>query len=145
MYVMILVRAELHKVVHIRNLIEGIVIIMVIVSTTAMLVYNFMESKKTEQRSMMLMDKVDDYLDSIASYKLYDPENAVKVKSWGVYFPSDKYYCVLTANMDYMDVRLTENHEMCHAFVDMDSKHFCNLSNQTNWNIEPSLRKRYEG
>ena len=42
----------------------------------------------------------------------------------GIYYV-DKYYCVWTDGKTYKEINKTEYHEVCHALVREDKKHFC--------------------
>lgn len=88
-------------------------------------------SLESDKKLTYQFDKV---ISDIHSYKLYLPENKNKFNTQGVYFSSG-YYCVNTEGRDWTDIKMTDYHEMCHAFVDMDYGHFCNKSNQTNFDI----------
>ena len=52
------------------------------------------------------------------------------------FYSGDRFYCVGTEDKDWEDIRMTDYHEMCHAFVAMDKAHFCNHTNQINYDIE---------
>jgi len=88
----------------------------------------------------MLRDQVEEGMNSIVSAQLYNTENYAKLSAAGVYFAQKDYYCVKTRGRDWEDIRMTDYHEMCHAFVDMDYDHFCEHENQTNWQIEKHIK-----
>lgn len=45
----------------------------------------------------------------------------------GVFHPTEKYYCVWTANRSIDQIANSEEHEMCHAMINTDYNHFCNI------------------
>ncbi len=42
----------------------------------------------------------------------------------GIYFPSDKFYCVWAEGRTLLEQQKTEEHEICHFLIDQDSEHF---------------------
>ena len=94
---------------------------------------------KTHESNIEMKQEFSKVIDGIYSFELYNPENQYKLNANGVYF-SKGYYCVKTEGRRWDDIKMTDYHEMCHAFVNMDYGHFCNSSNQTNNNIEEYIR-----
>lgn len=74
--------------------------------------------------SHILSEEVDKYKRSV----LYDIDNLNKTLANGIYFSSDKYYCVWTEGRLKKFIETTEHHEICHDFVEKDWQHFCNNS-----------------
>ncbi len=53
----------------------------------------------------------------------------------GIYY-ARSFYCVWVEGRDLEKISITESHEMCHHFVEMDKPHFCERKNQTNWELK---------
>jgi len=70
---------------------------------------------------------VDGLLISAERLEMYNISLGRSVVVNGVYFPSDKYYCVWTGGRNESDWLRTECHEQCHALIDdrVGFDHFC--------------------
>lgn len=61
-------------------------------------------------------------------YEMYDVDFKSDMVLNGLYWPSDKFYCVWVGNRTNLDHYDTDTHEQCHAMVDLEWKHFCNYT-----------------
>lgn len=72
---------------------------------------------------------VEDYNMRVNSLEITCDENGVYFEqsqnTTGVYWSSRGYYCVRTAGMASDEIASTEEHEICHALIDLDYSHFC--------------------
>ena len=117
-----------------ENTLLALALLLVLI-TQVIMAYSLV--KDSQRNSAFLKDLISD----ISSYNLWNPENAKKVSVTGVYFSGDNYYCVSTKNRDWTDIKMTDYHEMCHAFLDMDYNHFCLDKNQTERDIGKYIKR----
>ena len=64
-------------------------------------------------------------LDGLERYSMYSELEIVNSTLNGIYFPSDKYYCVWVEGNNITQIEDTEKHEYCHYLIQTDYKHFC--------------------
>lgn len=88
--------------------------------------------KLTENITRQELIDIDFKLDRIQRMEMYDksPDQVYENESLilnGLYQPSKGFYCVWTENRTYDQINRTVNHELLHALIDKDSKHFCGV------------------
>lgn len=73
------------------------------------------------RQEVELLNKYEDLNERLEMYNK-DIKNTLMMT--GVYH-HDGFYCVWTKNRTQDLIKETDYHEMCHAFVHEDNKHFC--------------------
>lgn len=61
--------------------------------------------------------------------QMYDINIPEKVIVNGVYHSKGDFYCVWTGNRTDEAIKETDEHELCHAYIDIEEEHFCGWSN----------------
>lgn len=125
-----------------KFIISGILIFIVytFIILTAQNKINSLQYDLTKQISInqALIDNFSNYsgdMDKVTIKEYYenkcDSWNLCKIKTKSLDFSlegiynSDEYYCVNTKGRTEERIATTDQHELCHALVDKDYKHFC--------------------
>jgi Zn-dependent peptidase ImmA (M78 family) len=78
-------------------------------------------TEQTEKNQQEILEHLYD----IKKMEMYDKNIAQKMGTMGVFHRENEFYCVSTRDRTYKQINKTVNHELLHAMIHKDKKHFC--------------------